>query len=207
MTKNMKTLIAIAAFVIFMIAAGIIYNSFSERYQAKSPLPAPTAEASQTPDSDDMDNSSPEPGEEKRLEAPDFSAVDGDGNEVRLQDFRGTPVVLNFWASWCSQCRKELPALDRLFREYSEDGLVVLVVDLVDGARETMDSGKKYVEENGFAFKVLYDTRQEAAYTYGVRFIPSTLFIDKDGYILAGYEGPLGEEGLRIGIDLLLDPE
>ena len=88
MTKNMKTLIAIAAFVIFMIAAGIIYNSFSERYQAKSPLPAPTAEASQTPDSDDMDNSSPEPGEEKRLEAPDFSAVDGDGNEVRLQDFR-----------------------------------------------------------------------------------------------------------------------
>lgn len=207
MNKNTKTIIAIAAFVIFMIVAAVIYNSLSERYQAKNPLAPSIEETAQVRDREGGNDASPdtEPGEETRIAAPDFTAVDGDGNEVRLHDFKGTPVVLNFWASWCSQCRKELPVLDRLSNEYGEDELIILTVDLADGSRETVEKGRSYVEENGYTFRVLYDTKQEAAYFYGIRYIPSTLFIDRDGYVAAGYEGPLGEEGLRIGISLIVE--
>jgi len=209
MTRTWKTIAAIAAFVVFMAAAGIAYNILLEKREAESPPVTPIQEKAEPPDRNDPENtgSGQHPREVKRLEAPNFTAVDGAGNEVSLHDFKGTPVVLSFWASWCSSCRKEIPVLDKLSREYGEDELVIIAVDLVDGARETLDTGKKYVEDNGFAFRVLYDTRQEAAYAYGIRFIPSTLFIDSDGYIVGGYEGPLGEEGLRIGMDFLLGLE
>lgn len=206
MDRKAKTLLAVGAFAIFMAAAGILYNKLSENYRAEPLMSTPVAEPPQETGGA-VSGTSPDAAgseEEIRLEAPDFTAVDGDGNEIRLSDFRGRPVVLNFWASWCTQCRKELPVLDKLYREYSEDELVILAVDLVDGSRETVEKGKKYAEENGFAFMVIYDTRQEAAYAYGVRFIPCTLFIDSDGYIRAGYEGVLGEEGMRIGIDIIL---
>ncbi len=209
MKYSTKTIIALAAFVILMITAGIIYNSLSERYEVKNPLNTPVQEAPRKVDQEDGSNTGPDsaPAEEPKVEAPDFTALDGDGNEVRLHDYKGTPVVLNFWASWCGQCQSEIPIFDKVSQEYPEDELVFLMVDLVDGFRETMEKGKKYVEDKGFTFKVLYDTKQEAAYSYGVRYIPSTLFIDKDGYVLAGFEGPMGEEVLRLGIDLIVESE
>ena len=68
-----------------------------------------------------------------------------------------------------------------------------------------MEKGKKYVEDKG-SLSVLYDTKQEAAYSYGVRYIPSTLFIDKDGYVLAGFEAD-GRGSPRLGIDLIVESE
>lgn len=207
MTKTTKTLLAIAVFAVFLAGAVILYNNLSERYPAEIPLGTPEPGTQEPPVQGVSE--SPEPGttEKARLEAPDFTAVDDEGNEVRLSDFRGTPVVLNFWASWCGPCRSEMPAFNKVSQEYSEDELVFLMVDLVDGQRETVETGRAYIEENGFTFRVLYDTTQDAAYTYGIRSIPSTLFIDKDGYIVAGVEGALREEILRRGIALILESE
>jgi len=209
MTKTTKTLLAIVIFAVFLASAVFLYNSLSERYPAQNPLLTPEQESLEPPAQGNTESPDTDPAttEEARLEAPDFSAIDDDGNEVRLSDFRGTPVVLNFWASWCGPCRSEMPTFNKVSREYTEDELVFLMVDLVDGQRETVEKGRAYIEENGFTFKVLYDITQEAAYTYGIRAIPSTLFIDKDGYILAGVEGAIQEESLRRGIDLILESD
>lgn len=209
MTKTTKTLLAIVIFAVFLTGAVFLYNSLSERYPAKNPPLIPEQEKLESPAQGNTERPGANPGttEEARLEAPDFSAIDGEGNEVRLSDFRGTPVVLNFWASWCGPCRSEMPTFNKVSQEYTEDELVFLMVDLVDGQRETVEKGRAYIEENGFTFKVLYDTMQEAAYAYGIRAIPSTLFIDKNGYILAGVEGAIREETLRLGIDLILETD
>lgn len=208
MTKNTKTLLALIAFIIFLAAAGIIYSKLAERHPAENPFSTLGQQTQQAQDPEDESDTSPNPdGEEEKLMAPDFTAVDGDGNEIRLSDYRGVPVVLNFWASWCGPCRSEMPTFNKVSREYTGDQLVFLMVDLVDGQRETLETGKQYIDENGFTFRVLYDTKQEGAYSYGIRSIPSTLFIDKDGYVLAGYEGAMSEEILRLGIDLIIETE
>lgn len=194
MKKNFKILITIAGFAVFLVLVWFVYNDLSEKYQAKSPLSqTPTAESS----------GSPSASEKPKIQAPDFTAIDADGNKVKLSDYKGTPVILNFWASWCPPCKAEMPDFNKVSAEYTNDQLVFLMVDLVDGSRETVETGKKFIEDNKFTFKVLYDTTQEAAGTYGIRSIPSTLFIDKDGYVQAGQEGAMDEETLRNNIGLI----
>jgi peroxiredoxin len=76
-------------------------------------------------------------------------------------------------------------------------------VDLVDGQRETKETGAQYIEEQGFSFPVYFDVEQEAASAYGILSIPTTLFIDKDGYIVTGVQGAIDAKTLRKGIDLI----
>lgn len=194
MKKNIKILVAIIGFAVFLLIVSLIYKNLSEKYQVKSPSDQwPTAETSESPSAS----------EAPKIEAPDFTAIDADGNKVKLSDYKGTPVILNFWASWCPPCKSEMPDFNKVSGEYSKDQLVFLMVDMVDGDRETVETGKKFVEDNHFTFNVLYDTTQEAAYAYGIRSIPSTLFIDKDGYVQTGVEGAIDEETLRKDIDLI----
>jgi thiol-disulfide isomerase/thioredoxin len=186
MNNKVKTIIYIVIFALFIGASIFAYNYLSERYKPEN-----------TPESTDT------PNEEEKIKAPDFTVTDYDGNEVKLSDYIGTPIVLNFWASWCPPCKAEMPHFNKVSEEYEEDELIFLMVDLVDGQRETIDLGKKYVEDNNFTFTVLFDTKQDAAATYGIRSIPSTLFIDKEGYIQAGQEGGMEEDLLRRGIELI----
>ncbi len=142
----------------------------------------------------------------EKTEAPDFTVYDAEGKEVSLSDFSGTPVVLNFWASWCSPCKGEMPDFDRAYGEYRDD-VAFMMVDMVDGQRETVETGSQHVEDQGYSFPVYYDTEQDAAYTYGISAIPSTVFVDGDGYITAGYRGIIDEETLRLEIEKLLGEE
>jgi len=77
------------------------------------------------------------------------------------------------------------------------------MIDLVDGFQETVEKGAQYIRDNGYSFPVYFDTRQEGAYTYGIRAIPTTLFIDKDGYIITGAQGAINESTLRRGIEFI----
>lgn len=139
---------------------------------------------------------------DNRIEAPDFTVFDADGNEVRLSDFKGKPVVVNFWASWCPPCKAELPDFQKVYDETGED-VVFLMVNLVDGQRETLEIATRFVEENGYTFPVYYDTNQDAAIAYGISSIPTTLMIDKDGYIVTGQQGQINEAALRKGIGMI----
>lgn len=138
------------------------------------------------------------------LEVPDFTVVDQDGNEVRLSDFIGQPVILNFWASWCGPCQSEMPDFDEAHAEYG-DQIHFVMVNLTDGARETVETAKAFIEEKGYGFPVYFDTESSAAMAYRVYSIPATYFIDGEGKPVAQGRGALDGETLQKGIDMLLD--
>lgn len=146
--------------------------------------------------------------------APDFTVYDADGNEAHLADFKGEPVVVNFWASWCPPCKQELPDFEKVYQEMgiredsaesSADGdgqeVRFLMVNLTDGQRETRDTASEYVAGEGYTFPIYYDEDFSAAGTYGVNSIPMTLFIDGDGNIQAYSVGMIDEQTLRGGIE------
>lgn len=130
--------------------------------------------------------------------APDFELRSLDGGTVRLSEFRGQTVILNFWATWCPPCRTEMPEFDAAYREYQAagGGLVVLAVD--DLATDSEAEVRDFIEELGVAFPVLFDTStSEVAKRYGVVGRPSTFFIDPDGTLRARNLGPLTADTLR----------
>lgn len=219
MDKKFKLLIYIAGFALLILAAYAGYNYLSRNYNAperidladpaitgKDTTPEPgsgrapageTALPTETPSADDETA--------EKIKAPDFTAIDYEGNEVTLYDYIGTPIVLNFWASWCPPCRDEMPHFNKVSQEYQDDELLFLMVDLTDGVSETEETGKRFIEENGYTFTVLFDLKQEAAMAYGIRSIPCTILIDRDGYIRGSAVGSISEETLRYGISLILE--
>ena len=156
--------------------------------------------------SEDKETSAPsdtaENGETAADTAPDFTMLDMEGNEVKLSDFFGTPIVLNFWASWCPPCKAELPDFDDACKKY--DGKVVfLMVNLTDGQRETVEVAKSYIASQGYTFPVYFDTNYEAAYVYGVSSIPQTYFINADGSLEARATGMISAAQLEKGIGMI----
>ncbi len=132
--------------------------------------------------------------------APDFTVIDADGNEVRLSDLRGKPVVLSFWASWCGICKQGMPDFDAAYAKYGDD-VHFMMVNLTAGT-ETRDVAAAYIEENGYDFPVYYDTEMSAASAYGVNAVPVTHLIDAQGNHVAYGQGRIGLEGIENGIEM-----
>lgn len=131
--------------------------------------------------------------------APDFTVLDKDGNTVKLSDFRGKPVVLNFWATWCPPCKQELPDFNQAAEAY-KDEIVFLMVNLTDGQRDTVDSVKAFVADNGYTFPVYFDTAYSAANAYMVSSIPTTYFINAKGEAVNYKIGMMTAAELESGI-------
>lgn len=113
-------------------------------------------------------------------EAPDFVAVSPDGQIVHLSDFRGQPVWLNFWGSWCPPCRAEMPDIQAAYQELQPQGLTLLAVSLGDKPSEAMNFAKL----NGVTFDILLDPdRSLTSPTYPIYNFPTHIFIDKDGIV------------------------
>ncbi len=118
--------------------------------------------------------------------APDFVLAYADGNQVKLSDLRGRPVILNFWATWCGPCRVEMPDLVRTYQEHAEEGLVVIGVNFQEGAEEI----KTFAEEFDITFPLAADAG-DVARAYQVRVMPSSYFIDKEGKVSTRWLGVL----------------
>jgi peroxiredoxin len=125
------------------------------------------------------------------VEAPDFSLKDLNGRKVRLADFRGKIVFLNFFATWCVPCRLEMPGLERLHREFKGQGLVVLAVDIQEGAKTV----RPFVQELKLSFPALLDGDGSVAIMYAVRPVPATYLISRDGRIVWRAFGPREWDG------------
>lgn len=115
--------------------------------------------------------------------APNFTLMNLEGEEVSLEDYEGKIVLLNFWATWCTFCRQEMPDMQKLSDE--NDDLVVLAVDVMEEKKLVED----YIEEGGYDFEVVLDAKGEVARTYLVSAFPTSYFIDKDGTLIGGVPG------------------
>ena len=135
-------------------------------------------------------------------EAPDFLLTMLNGEPVKLSDFRGKTVVLNFWASWCPPCRAEMPEFQELWEQRGPDGrddLVILAVDFLKD--DTVGAAADFVEDFELTFPVLFDTTDsDVAARYGVRGLPATYFIDREGVIRARNLGPVFGDLLPDGV-------
>ena len=135
--------------------------------------------------------------------APNLFVYDEDGNQFRLYDLKGTPVVLNFWASWCDPCKAEMSGFQEAYEEYG-DRVQFLMVNMADGKQETTETAMDYIAQQGYSFPVYFDTSSLGALMYGIQSIPATFFIDAEGYLVTYTNEMISAEQLQMGIDLIL---
>ena len=119
--------------------------------------------------------------------APDFALKSSNGENLRLSEYRGNVVMINFWATWCGPCRQEMPLLDELYNRYERVGFNLLGVNIDDDSSRAM----RMVEELGVDFPVLFDARKEVSKLYEVEAMPVTVIVDRQGtvrYVHHGYK-------------------
>ena len=138
--------------------------------------------------------------------APDFTVYDKQGNPVSLSSFKGKPVVLNFWASWCGPCKSEMPDFEQAYKELGGK-VQFLMVNATDGYQETQETASSYIEGMGYTFPVYYDTKLDAINTYGIYAFPTTFFINEKGELVVYAVSALSRELLQQGIDMILPTE
>ena len=183
--KKTKFAVIVLCAAVLLLAAVLGYEYLSKNYQPGKEVP------------------SGETSSEATL-APDFVVYDGEGNAVNFSDFAGKPVVINFWATWCGYCVKEMPSFEKAFSEYGDE-IVFMMIDVTDGYQETKEDAMKFIEEKGYTFPVYYDTDLSAAGVYGASSLPVTAFINAEGELVHGQLGMMSEESLFGYIEKLLE--
>jgi len=128
---------------------------------------------------------------EKNQMVADFSLTDLSGSEIRLEDLKGKPILINFWASWCVPCREEMPLLEKYFKKYP---LGIQMVAVNDGESEAVV--RAFADELDLSFPILLDPQSEISRQYNVLGLPSTFFIDEGGILKFQHTGILTEEQL-----------
>lgn len=191
--KNKNIIIWIIGFIIFFILVYLGYNELSSRYNENE-------KNNNKGISDSLITGEEGKTEDKKAKAVDFTVYDEDGKEVKLSDYKGTPVVLNYWASWCGPCQSEMPLFKEVNNKYG-DNVKILMINMTDGQRETAESAKKFMVDNEYDMFTLYDKDLDFANKYNVASIPRTIFIDKEGFITMERIGIVNEEFLEAMIE------
>jgi peroxiredoxin len=183
MKKRLFSVVILSLVVISLIA---VYAYFRPGAMEGSGMP---------PDPAGSKESGVAVGTEVGQRAPDFTLAAVDGEELSLSDFRGRPVVLNFWATWCPPCRAEMPAIQSFYEKRGRE-IQVLAVNLT-ASEKSAAHVKDFLKAGGYTFPVLLDTHNITAQEYLVRAIPTTFFIDREGIIRTRHTGSLTLEMLE----------
>lgn len=187
MKKTVKWVLIAVLLVVLIAGAALLYHRLRNDYNGNNLMGE-----SQMQDS---------PASKSANAAPDFTVLDDEGNEVKLSDYKGKPVVLNFWATWCYYCKLEMPDFNEACQKYPD--VQFLMVNATDGVQETMSSAKEYVRQENYQFDIFFDTTLEAVSAYYVTGFPSTFFIDQDGNLVTRGNGMLDRETLEKGIKMI----
>ena len=143
--------------------------------------------------------------ENKLVPAPDFTLMDQYGNSHTLSDYEGKIVFLNFWATWCGPCKKEMPDIQMLYEEFGENTGDVVILGIANPKTDenptnqdgTIEEITSFMNENGYSYPVVMDTTGEFFATYGIRAFPTTFMIDVEGNVYGYVSGALTEEMMR----------
>lgn len=188
MNSSRRVLIFVLVFGLLLGGAYLLYNRLGQNL-----MPDQLAVQGTQPDGQEETN---------KVKAPDFVVFDAKGREVRLSDYYGKPIVLNFWASWCFPCRAEMPDFQEQYLKLGHE-VQFLMVNMTDGAGETVESASQFLSKNGYTFPAFFDTQSDAATVYSVFSLPTTFFIDAEGNIAARATGAIDAETLQRGIETI----
>ena len=218
MKQKTTLLIILAASVLLMAGAYVLYDTLSEKVDADQlvanqpsaptdPGTQPTEDSTQpTEDSTQPTGDSTQPTEDNTQPiehlAPDFTVYDANGNPVKLSDFIGKPVVLNFWASWCPPCKSEMPDFQEVYQELGGQVQFLMVNTTVS---DTMADAKAFIQSMGYTFPVFYDTQDLASIAYGINSWPNTCFINAKGQLVARANGAISKATLLKGIGMITE--
>ncbi len=191
---------------ILLLAAGLIlggaaiFIALRDRQAAPAPPTGLVSEEGIYPVASlfDIDNTQaqPDPGHP----APDFAIHLPDGSTAHLSDYRGRPVILNFWATWCPPCRLEMPDLVETYETHKDEGLVVIAID----DAEAHDLVSAFVEEFGMTMPVVVDPQGDVMRAYKTNSLPSSFFIDRDGVVRVRWLGLLTPDVLEQNLRSIL---
>lgn len=133
---------------------------------------------------------------EEKIKAPEFKVSTLDGEVMKLSEYEGQRVILNFWTTWCPPCKEEMPQLQKYFEEAAEkQNTVVLAMNMTD-QEEGIAEVQQFVDKNELSFPILLDETDDVSINYGILTIPTTFILDEDGFVEEQILGPITEEML-----------
>lgn len=194
--RDKKLIVGIAGFAVFLGLVYVAYNGLTKDYKDRT---------DNSSNNISLENGGGNSDENEKLKAPYFTVYDENMNPVKLSDYAGTPVVLNFWATWCGYCKDEMPYFQEASENFSEDQVKILMINMTDGRNETKESAMQYMKNNNYTMKLLLDIDQEVAREFRVSGIPRTIFINKDGYIIQDMVGKIDAKTLNTKIEELVN--
>jgi peroxiredoxin len=190
MVKKLKnSTITWVVVVVILFAAILAFNSIGKPEASRRQVDGATK------------NSQTESDQAFEIMAPDFTLKDLDGNDVKLSDYRGKIVILNFWATWCKYCVLEMPDLDELNKELKEGGDAVIITV---NTQESAEKARNFIESSGYSLTVLLDQDGSVTRSYGITGFPTTFIINKDGYFYSYIPGMTNKDTLESILDELL---
>lgn len=180
--KNLKLVIYCSILALVLVLAGVAYNYVSDNY---------------TPEVQNIDS------DKNTNPAPDFFVFTQDGERVSFTSFKGKPVVINFWATWCGYCVDELPYFQNAYEKYG-DKVQFMMVNLTDNSTETVEKASAFISDKKYEFPVYYDVAYRAAFAYDISAVPVTAFVDADGNLVYHRIGGMTEKMLFEYIESLI---
>lgn len=185
--KKKKLVLCLLVIVAVFVASGITYQRLGNVY---------AREAAKQDSADSSDSAPKLEDTHTQNQASEITVYDENGKEVKLSDFFGRPLVVNFWASWCPPCKREMSVFQNAINQYG-DNVTFLMINATDSERETKEAAQQFLSTNDYHMNVLYDLDGSAEQTYQLLYLPRTLVIDENGTIVQDHVGELSETELQ----------
>ena len=173
MKKDKQWLLILVVGSLLLVALGIFY------YTNYGKIGQRDANQSQTLSTSNLENRALELNSQQ---LPDFKITSPDGRELLISSFSGKPLLIVEWASWCPDCRNQLPIIQKMYEKYGDQVHFVLI-NLIEPEKETTGTADRYITQGEYTFPYYYDMDQSAADALQVQTIPSMYFVDKQGQI------------------------